>query len=435
MADVSNSGRGTGSRVLRRRLIQTVAVCALAALALVACRNAPVSGDPNGELHAAMERFTSSVAEAEALVRQVPGLSEQDRTEGYRYLAGLVRWALDRKLANPDMDHPCFRRTQDTFTKWGLDNPDNLYANAQISDQGDYLISGTRGTAAYLAFQVMAGTPGDGSLGRPIDAIDLSRLQVNADGTYEIVVSPQPHSGNWLKSGAGANLVLVRQSLSDWTKETPGEVHIRRVGHDGGPSEPLNAKVMASMLAEAGRVVVAQTRYWLGYIEGWKALPVNTLTAPALSQGGLPGQISSRGHYRLADDEALIITVSPSDAPYQGFQLGHFWWFVSFDYKTRQSSLTTGQAHVSSDGLYRLVVSTTDPGLPNWLDTGGHQEGFMFLRWQGLTSPVPSQPGTQLVRLADLRNHLPADEPVVTAVQRQAQLALREAAVNQRLEQ
>jgi len=381
-----------------------------------------------------MERFTSSVAEAESLVRGVPGLTEQDRADGYRYLAGLVRWGLDHEVANPDTDHPAFRRSQDTFTKWGLDNPDNLYGGAQISDQGDYVVNGTRGTAAYLAFQVMAGTPGEGSLGHSIDAIDLSRLQVNADGTYEIVVSAQPHNGNWLKSGPGANLILVRQSLSDWTTEVPGEVHIHRVG-PVAPSQPPRAKVLASRLAEAGRVVVAQTRYWLGYIEGWKARPANRLTAPAFSQGGLPGQVSSRGWYRLGDEEALIVTVAPSNAPYQGFQLGHFWWFISFDYKTRQNSLTTGQARVSGDGMYRFVVSATDPGVPNWLDTGGHREGFMFLRWQGLTGPVPSQPETQVVRLADLRQHLPPDEPVVTPVQRQAQLALREAAVNRRLGQ
>lgn len=417
---------------MRRWMVQRMAVCTAAVLALAACRNAPVSGDPDGALHSAMERFTSSVAEAEALVRQVPNLSEQDRAEGYRYLAGLVRWALERKLANSDVDHPSFSRTQDTFTKWGLDNPDNLYANAEIDDRGEYLVSGTRGTAAYLAFQVMAGTPGEGSLGRSIDALDLSRLQVDPDGTFEIVVSAQPHSGNWLKSGAGANLILVRQSLSDWTKETPGEVHIRHVGHEGVPAPALTAKLIARRIEEAGRVAVAQTRHWLSYIESWKSLPINTLSEPAPTQGGLTGQVSSRGHYRLAGDEALIVVVAPSNAPYQGFQLGHLWWFISLDYKTRQSSLTTGQAHASADGQYRFVVSTTDPGVPNWLDTAGHREGFMFLRWQGLAGPLPPQPRTQLVKLADLRKHVPADEPVVTPEQRQAQLALREATVNRR---
>ena len=34
-----------------------------------------------------------------------------------------------------------------------------------------------------------------------------------------------------------------------------------------------------------------------------------------------------------------------------------------------------------SDGSVRLVISATDPGHPNWIDTGGHTIGTMFFRW------------------------------------------------------
>lgn len=409
-------------------------LCIMVAM-LAVCQPAPASADPDGQLHAAMEQFTASLQEAEKLVRQVPGLSEQDRAEGYQYVAGLVHGALDREFANSDVDHPSLRRSLDTFTKAGLDNPDNLYAEAQISDQGEYLISGTRGTAAHLAFQLMAGTPGDGSLGHSLDAIDSSRLQVNADGTYQITVSAEKHDGNWLKSGPGASLIILRQSFSDWTKENPGEVHIRRIGREGTPSQPLDAQTAASRLREAGRVVVAQIRCWLEFIQRWKSAPANALSAPVATQGGLTGQISSYGRYQLADDEALVVTLPAASTPYQGFQLGHIWWFISFDYATRPSSLSAGQARLSADGQYRFVISRSDPGVPNWLDTVGHREGFMFLRWQGLSGPLPPQPKVERVKLAELRRHLPADEPVITAAERQAQLASREAAVNRRFGQ
>ena len=34
-------------------------------------------------------------------------------------------------------------------------------------------------------------------------------------------------------------------------------------------------------------------------------------------------------------------------------------------------------------GLVRVVISATDPGLPNWLDTAGHRRGALALRWVG----------------------------------------------------
>ena len=33
------------------------------------------------------------------------------------------------------------------------------------------------------------------------------------------------------------------------------------------------------------------------------------------------------------------------------------------------------------DGTVRVVIAATDPGRPNWLDTGHRQRGFVTLRW------------------------------------------------------
>ena len=37
----------------------------------------------------------------------------------------------------------------------------------------------------------------------------------------------------------------------------------------------------------------------------------------------------------------------------------------------RQSSLNGHQAVLDPDGVFRAVISARDPGVPNWLDTGG----------------------------------------------------------------
>ena len=58
----------------------------------------------------------------------------------------------------------------------------------------------------------------------------------------------------------------------------------------------------------------------------------------AADPGGLATQYSSAGHFDLAEDQALIITLPVTDAPYLGFQLGSLW-YISLDYINHQTSL------------------------------------------------------------------------------------------------
>ena len=38
---------------------------------------------------------------------------------------------------------------------------------------------------------------------------------------------------------------------------------------------------------------------------------------------------------------------------------------------------------MEADGVLRAVVSATDPGVQNWLDTTGHEFGVLQCRWMG----------------------------------------------------
>ena len=228
----------------------------------------------------------------------------------------------------------------------------------------------------------------------------------------------------------GAQRLLVRQIHSDWANELPGEVHIDRV--DGGrpPYPKFSAGIMAERLTAATNFFAKEVRLWPEFSRTRIAiLPANTLLAPrdTGSEGGLAGRLMSGGHYELADDEALIVKAWPSDAKYQGIQLGHHWW-ESLDYANRQTSLTTDQARLSSDGAYHFVIANMDPGVPNWLDTEGFARGVILMRYDGLATPeIPEEhhPQAAVVKLADLRAHLPVDEPVVSSEQRASRLAER----------
>ena len=111
---------------------------------------------------------------------------------------------------------------------------------------------------------------------------------------------------------------------------------------------------------------------WLQYAErAWTLMPRNGISPARPSRGGLVGQYSAFGSWELAQDQALILSTAPSEADYQGIELGNLW-FVSLDYETRTSSLTLDQMHCSGDGRCYAVVSHRDPGIQNWLDTDQH---------------------------------------------------------------
>jgi hypothetical protein len=134
-------------------------------------------------------------------------------------------------------------------------------------------------------------------------------------------------------------------------------------------------------------------------------------------------------YFRLADDEALLITVRPPVAKYWSVGVCNFW-LESLDYAHHQSSLNGCQAQVDSDGVFRAVLTPHDPGVPNWLDTVGHREGSLIYRWNLADSaPVPE---TRVVRSGELRAHLPATTPAISARERAAQIERRRAGVRLR---
>jgi len=140
------------------------------------------------------------------------------------------------------------------------------------------------------------------------------------------------------------------------------------------------------------------------------------------------------GHFDLAPDEALLIKAWPSEATYQGIQLGHHWW-ESLDYANRQSSLTADQAKPSPDGAFYFVVSQTDPGVANWLDTEGFRRGVILMRFDGLPGEAIDEgkaPTASLVKLDELIERLPEGEAEISAEEREEQIALRRRHVQHR---
>ena len=186
----------------------------------------------------------------------------------------------------------------------------------------------------------------------------------------------------------------------------------------------------------AGKILLSQLKTFLAFPEWfYLKLPVNTLTEPRLTPGGLATQYSAVGHYELADDQAMIVTVPRSEAPYQGIQLGSMW-YISMDFINHQTSLTTHQARLDPDGELRFVIAERDPSLANWLECTGHRRGYVQIRWQRLSRALTADDGpeVEVVAFDELPRRLAYyDEARVTPGEWAGRIAARQAAVASRM--
>ena len=358
--------------------------------------------------------FADAMAEAEKVIASAPHVhTEQDLIEGLDYLAGSIRASLQLAWAY-ERDFPNFVHSTGPYTKMGLDNPDTLYFHAYLRDDAEYVVEGVRGTTADLSFQVLNGDYSPVDVPDSVTAFDDRAIDVAADGSFELRFGPPTgeQRGNHIDLPPGSSMLVVREVYSDWATEQRGELRIHRVDRAGHAPPPLNRDAIAKRYTVAGKILISRLKTFLAFPTWFYLdLPVNTLTEPRSTPGGLTTQYSAAGHYDLDDDTAMVITVPRSDAPYQGIQLGSLW-YVSLDYIHHQTSLTADQARTDPDGMIRFVVSERDPGVVNWLERTGHARGIVQLRWQRLSRDLTAEdgPAVELVKLDELPDRLPFHE-------------------------
>jgi hypothetical protein len=390
--------------------------------------------------------FADAVVEAEKIITGAPHIqTKADLAEGYDYLAGNIRASLQLAWAY-ERDFPYFIASTGPYTKMGLDNPDTLYFHSYLRDDAEYVVTGRRGTTADLSFQVLNGDYSPVDVPDSLAAFDDRAISVAADGTFELRFGPARDTAvrggpgtDYFTLGAGSAMLLVREVYSDWAAERRGTISIRRADRAGCAPVVPDTDVLAKRYGVAGKILISRLKTFLAFPDWfYLQLPVNTLTPPRRTPGGLATQFSSVGHFDLDEDQAMIVTVPAAGravAPYQGIQLGSMW-YVSLDYINHQTSLTADQARIDPDGMLRFVISERDPGVTNWLERTRHRRGYVQIRWQRLTRDLKPDDGptVEVVPADEVKRRLPYFEQARVSTQEyQARIAARQAAVAERM--
>ena len=333
-----------------------------------------------------------------------------------------------------------------------IDNPDNLYIYIPIEGASKYEITVRNrapGPTAATFFVWDAFISEDSPQLKkelkddrhfwdtPIAGIRINDIKKDADGSFKIIVDNQPANGraNHLRSNDDARCIFIRESLTDWAKQNPYQISVKRIsGPPVGKPRSINELAdKAVRIVNGGMALDA----WYGKVMA-NDRP-NVVEKPWIRSTGAATDLANRwgfnaqGYFKLAHDEALLFTVDPVGSDYLGVLVTDPWQ-VSIDPVHSNSSLNNAQAEHNADGTISYVVAADDPGIKNWLDTAGLSEGYLTLRWIGIPTTVPNETAQaavrsmKVVKVADIPTLLP-DATRVTREQRLVDYSERRRAV------
>ena len=307
-------------------------------------------------------------------------------------------------------------------SRYGLDNPDSVYRVIPIDGNERYLIHG-RVPPRRLPENYFALWDGTFNSGAVFNGKDIV---TEADGSFTLTVNSDPPAGrsNHIQSSAASREFYIRDVIADWALDTPNILAIEKLGPP--TRAPRTQEEKAALAARFMRDYVDNTMRWNA-----QALerPENIIdfTIDRDTDGALRNQFYHLGHFRIADDEALILTMHISEAEYFVVPITNIWGTTN-DIIHRTASLNKAQSMPNRDGTYSFVISMQDPGIHNWVDPCDMHEGIITARWAEFPGGRPAgrvAAETRLVKLEQLQTELPAETHFVTGEERKKQLSER----------
>ena len=321
-------------------------------------------------------------------------LDEQGLLEGYKWIFSILAVGLDAYVW-ADPGRPRFVDIVGPYRKWGGDNADAFYQYAPIDPARTYRVRGRKGDAVYFSLTVYGG-PNDGRYSdRIVGTVNDRMLEIGADGEFELVLSPEPHDGTWLKLEPDAVCAITRDYVVD-------PAHGRRVEWDIEATGPPHSwREDDADLARRFRATLTWIREQAQLVPLGFGDP-NTVAepypVPSVTYGWAAADAAyAMGSFDLGPDQALVIRGRPPECAFWNLCLwNQFLHTYNYDYE--RVTINGGQVRYEDDGSWTIVVAGRDPGHPNWISTAGHPRGLLWFRWFH-PSATPARPSTEVVTL------------------------------------
>jgi len=298
-------------------------------------------------------------------------------------------------------------------TLWGTgigsDLPDNIYRRVTVDGSGQYEITGRfdmSSRPSMMIFELMRGRIGPvplndqikkADMGNHVSSITDEQMTIAPNGSFRITLGGSAGAGDHMDSAPGDVTLMVRETLTDWNQR-PAELHVRRIA-GAAPAAPsydeLKRRVMKGL--------PAYVRFWSNWHNiNMGGFEPNSYKAPVARAGGFG--YAGKLRFQLGQDEAILLTLASGGAKYFSVHVSDPW-EITADSRRYQISLNPSQSRSNDDGTYTYLISPTDPGVANWVDTAGLHDGYAILRWQRTPKDFDTATAVRdfrVVKLADL---------------------------------
>ena len=309
--------------------------------------------------------------------------NEREMLEGLRVLSRVTALCSELSVeADPDL--PWFFDMCSPTRLVGGPNPDGGYYLAMIRGDRGYRVTGTRGTSAYLGFQILAGS---GMSPRRMAAYVSDTDLVLDDDSFALVFSAAEPSASelagaqWVQIPEDAVSIVVREYVGEAATERLATLAIRPIGTTE-PTVLTDAELADQFTAMAWTIMKLTTLHRTIKPE-LLTTPNTLLTAQAADLGAAdttPDNLYMLGTFALGADETLVFEFVPPDTRYWNVTLENIW-HECLEPRRRHSSVTNRGVSPDADGIVRIAIGAKDFGHGHWLDTGGRHRGFIVLRW------------------------------------------------------
>jgi hypothetical protein len=354
---------------------------------------APLLSDlaPVGDLWNAM---------AERVSAAVDGMLELERGRAADFLFAAFGLAVEMWYQKGDPADPAWTEWMHPWRKLAGDNPGTVYLSAPVSPKHRYHIRGPLAGPHYVGVQLYHQVQG---FNAPSANISSADLVAGDDGRFELFLGGDRPAGaaNWLPLGEDDYIAMVRVYAYDpWTR---WDVSIERV--DDAPAEPLPVEERLAKAASYFEAEVLSSMELTGLIKagGTNAYgpPDATYRQPKYGDALFPTLDNTyEGFFvDLAADEAILLHGRLPKSRYTSLVFYDRWWATP-DYPRLRCYLTDRDLVLNPDGSYDAVIAASDPGVPNWIDTGGLTQGVFASRF--LLTEEKLLPEASVVKLSEL---------------------------------
>jgi hypothetical protein len=315
--------------------------------------------------------------------------TERELLEGLRVISRVTALCSEISVES-DPDLPWFFDMCSPTRMVGGPNPDGGYYLAMIRGDRGYRVTGTRGSSAYLGFQILAGT---GMTPRRMAAyVSDTDLRLTG-GSFALVFAAEEPSpadlagAQWVQIPADAVSIVVREYIADAAAEQRATLEIEPI--TAAEPTPLTDVELAEHFTAMAWTIMKLTTLHRTIKPELLNAPNTLLTAQAADLGAAdttPDNLYMMGTFALGPDDTLQLEIVPPDTRYWNITLENIW-HECLEPRRRHSSVTNAGVAPDADGKVRIAIGAKDFGSGHWLDTGGRHRGFVVLRW--LDNPDP----------------------------------------------